>query len=546
MALSARFKLPPVAELAATMGFTPVGRRLAQLDAAETLLAELDPARAYPLDFVVYRITGFHRKKADAETHLTGLALQHDLGLLIELVSEGCDLPADGQSEPVLDIDAAAARFDVSTKSIQRWRRKGLAARSFLFPDGKRRIGFLLSSVERYVHGNGAACEPITGAELRAVVRQAARLAATCGEAEIARRIARRTGRSPMAILHVLRWHDGQHPDEAVLRHCRRPLTARQKRRILRGARRGVGLRRMARALKLPASAVGRVLVEAQARKLGRRKTKFIDDPLLHGPDAEAQIGALLAAETMPSNGEPTRVPRDLPPYLQALYRTPLLTPARERALFLTYNLHRYRFAQLRKRLDPMLVCARDLARLQQADEQATAAKNAIVQANLRLVVSVARKHLRPGLDLMELVSDGNLVLMRAVEGFDVSKGNKFSTYATLALMKGFARSVPAMQAKAASLQQRTGRDGVDLPDPADPQSDQSLSVQRRDEVHALLRRLDGDEREVLLARTGVRLTSDRLHEQDCSTLDQLADRLGLSKHRIRELERSALEKLRA
>ena len=45
----------------------------------------------------------------------------------------------------------------------------------------------------------------------------------------------------------------------------------------------------------------------------------------------------------------------------------------------------------------------------------------------------------------MELISDGNITLMRAVESFDVHKGNRFSTYATFALMKGFARSVPEM-----------------------------------------------------------------------------------------------------
>ena len=90
--------------------------------------------------------------------------------------------------------------------------------------------------------------------------------------------------------------------------------------------------------------------------------------------------------------------------------------------------------------------------------------KNAIVRANLRLVVSVARQHLRKGLSLMELISEGNIVLMRAVESFDAHRGFRFSTYATLALMKGFARSVPQLLASRAA-----GQDSdrlATIPDP--------------------------------------------------------------------------------
>ena len=125
----------------------------------------MDPARAYPLDFVVYRITGYQPKSTgdggtgDGGTAdlLTGLALQHDLGLLIEQVSDTLDLHV------VAAADRAGAddrrrdrplRRDQS-KTIQRWRRRGLPARRFAFADGKRRVGFLLSSVERFIAGGG-------------------------------------------------------------------------------------------------------------------------------------------------------------------------------------------------------------------------------------------------------------------------------------------------------------------------------------------------------------------------------------------------------
>ena len=102
-----------------------------------------------------------------------------------------------------------------------------------------------------------------------------------------------------------------------------------------------------------------------------------------------------------------------------------------------------------RRKIDPQFARSRDLRRLEEIRRRISDAKNRIVQANLRLVVSVARKHLRPGLSLMELISDGNLTLIRAVDSFDIHKGNRFSTYATFALMKGFARSVPEMLSRA-------------------------------------------------------------------------------------------------
>ncbi len=75
--------------------------------------------------------------------------------------------------------------------------------------------------------------------------------------------------------------------------------------------------------------------------------------------------------------------------------------------------------------------------------EQAMAVKNHIVRANLRLVVSIAKRHVKPTDNFFELVSDGNMSLIRAVEKFDYARGNKFSTYASWAIMKNFARTIP-------------------------------------------------------------------------------------------------------
>ena len=71
--------------------------------------------------------------------------------------------------------------------------------------------------------------------------------------------------------------------------------------------------------------------MDARIDRLTRRKMRFIDDPLYHEADAELSVNAIASDEALPASpkGEDLHIPRDLPPYLQDLYRTPLLTPAR-------------------------------------------------------------------------------------------------------------------------------------------------------------------------------------------------------------------------
>ena len=81
----ATYRIDTLAELARQLQFTPQDLRLAQVNAAEELLHDVDPNRAYPSEFLIFRITGYHPKKLSDEL-LAGRAVQHDLGLLIEQI----------------------------------------------------------------------------------------------------------------------------------------------------------------------------------------------------------------------------------------------------------------------------------------------------------------------------------------------------------------------------------------------------------------------------------------------------------------------------
>jgi len=332
----AKFRLDSIADLARQLAFSPHTARMAQLTAAEELLHLIDPAKAYPPEFIVYRITGYRPKglnpfKGNSPHLLTGLALQHDLGLLIEQVSQTLDLRTTDLAEPVLSIDGVTQKFNVTSKTIQRWRRKGLPSRRFEFGDGKKRVGFLLSSVERFF---GAHRQQLAGGvnftlvaepELNEIVRRARRMAVQggCNAREIALRIGRRLQRSPLTILHTLRKHDEEHPDQAILPLAAQETSAAERERAARAYRHGVGLSELARRMGRGRVEIYRAVLEQRIAKLVRRRIRFIDDPLYHGAGAAAAVEAIASQEELAmaesQKAEAMRIPRDLPPYLRAL-----------------------------------------------------------------------------------------------------------------------------------------------------------------------------------------------------------------------------------
>src|SRR3954467_15784504 len=121
--------------------------------------------------------------------------------------------------------------------------------------------------------------------------------------------------------------------------------------------------------------------------------------------------------------------------YLNEIGLVPLLTAAEERELS---KLVEAGFAA-RDRLAP----GEDTAEVRRTIEKADRAKDRFTRANLRLVVSVARRYpLPPGMELLDLIQEGNLGLEHAVDKFDWRKGFKFSTYATFWIRQAIGRAL--------------------------------------------------------------------------------------------------------
>ena len=121
--------------------FTPKDRRLEQIDRAEVLLAEIAPAKRYPYEYLCFRITGF-RPEGTPALVLEGGDVRNDLRLFIEDLSATVGQKLEQAAEPVLTVDAVSRRYNVSTRTVNRWRSQGLVARRFVI-EGRTKVGFL-------------------------------------------------------------------------------------------------------------------------------------------------------------------------------------------------------------------------------------------------------------------------------------------------------------------------------------------------------------------------------------------------------------------
>jgi RNA polymerase primary sigma factor len=148
------FKHPALKQLTdQQVRFVPPARRMDQLARAEQLLAEIDPDRQYPYQFVCFRITDY-RPDAYPDLLIEGQDLEHDLGLLIsELADSLPAVPVEQVAEPVMTLEEISKKLNVTPKTINRWRKRGLIGLPVLC-NGRRQVGFLPSLVDPFLTAN--------------------------------------------------------------------------------------------------------------------------------------------------------------------------------------------------------------------------------------------------------------------------------------------------------------------------------------------------------------------------------------------------------
>jgi RNA polymerase primary sigma factor len=173
--------------------------------------------------------------------------------------------------------------------------------------------------------------------------------------------------------------------------------------------------------------------------------------------------------------------------------------------------------------------------------DQAGAIKDQLINCNMRLVVSIAKRHSGQTDNFFELLSDGNVSLIRAVEKFDYSRGNKFSTYGSWAIMKNFARSIPEERNRRERYVTGTEELFDAAPDNrTDEQECLASAEQASYKVNRLLEYLDPREREIIRMRAGLDSNAEGM------TLEKIGEKLGITKERVRQLNVRAMKKLRS
>lgn len=266
-------------------------------------------------------------------------------------------------------------------------------------------------------------------------------------------------------------------------------------------------------------------------------KTTFITNPDFHLDEGHDDpfVDQVLAS-TVPTS----ETPAGLPIHLQRMCDSELLTFEQEQALFKAMNYRKFLASELVAKLDPATEDWQSVEEVESLQREAQVLRDHLIKANMRLVISIVKKFVTTQATFDEMLSDGLVSLMNCVDKFDFDRGFRFSTYAYRSIARELYRTVKSAKLRSTQVSQ----DGEEWSiEPADERGSSAV----RDGFWSTLRETAGamisqlDRRERFIIRCRYALGSHR----KVKSLQFLANKLGVSKERVRQLEIRAVGKLR-
>lgn len=279
----------------------------------------------------------------------------------------------------------------------------------------------------------------------------------------------------------------------------------------------------------------------SSSEDLKNRFQKLLETPIEFVPHSSfdhPEVAETLENYVLPAINSPEV--RTSHQYLSRLSEVPLLKKEEEYKLFARMNYLKYRASELIKRTNPKRLSVTRIQQIESLLAESTAVRNHITRANLRLVVSLAKKYADQLCPFEDLLSEGHLPLLRAVELFNFGLGYRFSTYATWAIRNHLIR-VLQEEHKKHSRFNTTDTAVLEFPEVVPAASQKEMEIkheERRQRVTQLLSELPERERIIVSARFGL---ADYGREQ---SLSEIGQELGISKERVRQLTLRAIERL--
>jgi RNA polymerase primary sigma factor len=422
-------------ELHAQLELGPPAIRQKQADRLEQFLLAFRPDRDYPFDLLYYAVTGF-RPVTPSELLLPGDSVIGDLHVLLELLSSSAPEDAAEAPEAVYTLEAVAERCSVCVRTVHRWRRRGLVARRYRFPDGRVRMGVRASALALFrrrragMVARSAAFTRLGPAEQAEVVRMVTKLRRR-GALSLSRAVARvaaKLARSPESIRQVVVRASAEGQDPELLRPTCGRLSEQARRRLYAEYSQGTPVAVLTERYGRSRASVYRIVNQERARSALEPAVQWVHSAAFEAADAEDTFwSAALQSLTLNLESSPDLSSADL-------------QKGQAVALFRAYNYAKFALGRLRDRADWRRYIPRKLVRRAEELRHRCLRLRAVLRGlYIAEVARVGRQHVASyGGD--GLGPAGAECLAERIESYNADGRVTFEQWLRLELQKRYAR----------------------------------------------------------------------------------------------------------